>query len=59
MAKEWYGKKKVLFFSNQGSDVGLKIILTDSEDKFQVWIGSINLWNNFAEKYKNIDSFRR
>lgn len=38
------------FFSKEGSDLGFKIMDNEHDDgRFQMWIGSISLWNELVE----------
>lgn len=48
-------KKGIWFFSNEGSDLGVKIIDdVKTNDKFILWKGSISLWNEYST-YGHVD----
>jgi len=49
-----------IFYSKRGSDFGIKILDNDtSDDEWQLWMGSIELWNDYSEDRSSMNPFQK
>lgn len=45
------------FIAREGSDLGFKLMDAEDEGEYQLWIGSISLWDEVAEDNSSLNPF--